>query len=766
LYFVLRGFANPGYWRSLPQRFGFLSHSFRQTGPGAIWLHAVSVGEVISCVEFLRALQREFPRTRIFVSTSTLAGQALAREKLAGLAHGVFYAPVDTVWAVRRAIRAIRPSLVIIAETEIWPNLFREVKRTGAALAIVNGRISDRALPRYRALRWFFQGVLPQLDCVLAQSDSTRSRFVELGASSERVLSTGNLKYDSTPNPAPPDSPVRALLHRITPTRVWIAASTMPPLLPGDPDEDDSVIDSFRKLAALHPGLLLILVPRHPERFDAAARKLESAGIRYLRRSRLNAHEALDLPGVLLLDSIGELSGLFAVADVVFMGGTLASRGGHNVLEPALFAKPVIVGPHLENFQPIADEFRAAGAFFEISSPAGLTEAMERLLEHSSQAGELGRRALACAEGRRGATARAVAVVRQLYAARVPCYRPAQPWFASGWLPARIWVWIAQHRRQRAEANCRRLPVPVISIGNLTMGGTGKTPCVLQLAALFQQRGRAPGILTRGYGRASPDKELIVPPGASIGAQWTGDEPQLFIRSGLAPVGIGGDRFATGRALLREFPANVLLLDDGFQHVRLARAVDIVLLDALNPFGGGSVFPLGRLREPMTGLARADLVLITRSELSDLGCAVEREVRRWNPLAPIFRAHLEAKAWVDHRSGRHWPLSEAPLGPVAGFCGLGNPQSFRRTLERQRLRVVDWLEFHDHHRYRPYELRHMAAQFQAKGAAALVTTEKDVVNLCEGSHDLLAPLSLYYLATTLVIERQEEFLREIERRMQ
>jgi tetraacyldisaccharide 4'-kinase len=297
------------------------------------------------------------------------------------------------------------------------------------------------------------------------------------------------------------------------------------------------------------------------------------------------------------------------------------------------------------------------------------------------------------------------------------------------------------------------------------MGGTGKTPCVLRLAAALKQRGRTPGILTRGYGRASPEKELILTPGPSIDAHLTGDEAQLFARSGLAPVGIGRDRFVTGGALVREFGADVLLLDDGFQHVRLARDVDIVLIDALNPFGGGAVFPLGRLREPMAGLARADFIVITRSEFSDLGCAIEREIRPWNAAAPVFRASLEPEAWVEHRSGRRWPVTEAPLGAVAGFCGLGNPQAFRRALERQHLRVVDWLEFRDHHRYSPQELRHMAAQFASKGAAALVTTEKDVVNLCEGCDELMAPLPLYWLAATLVIEHQDEFLRQIERRL-
>ena len=760
LYFLARGFASRGYWRSLPQRFGFLSHSFRQTGPGAIWLHAVSVGEVLSCLEFLRALRKEFPQTRVFVSTSTLAGMALARERLTGLAHGVFYAPIDTVWAVRRTLRAIRPSLVIIAETEIWPNLFREVKRTGAAVAIVNGRISDRAFPRYRRLRWFFQAVLPAADCILAQSDAMRDRFLMLGAPPERVTVSGNFKYDFDPRPAPPDSPVRALVNRIRPQRVWIAASTMPPAAEDDVDEDEAVLAAFGELAARRPGLLLILVPRRPERFEAAAQKLEAAGIRYLRRSRLQPGDLLELPAVLLLDSIGELSGLFAIADLVFMGGSLAARGGHNLLEPALFAKPVIAGPHMENFHAIADEFRAARAFVEIGDATRLSMAVERLLEDPSRAQEMGRRALACAEARRGATARAVAVASELYHSHLPRYRSALPWYPVLWVLARLWTWGALWRGGRAR---KRLLAPVISVGNLTMGGTGKTPCVLRLAGLLRQRGRKPGILTRGYARLSPEKELILAPGATVPSDRTGDEPQLFVRSGLAPVGIGRDRFSTGSALEREFGVNVLLLDDGFQHRQLARQADIVLLDALNPFGGGNVFPLGRLREPMAGLARADLVVITRNQFSDLGCAIEREVRRWNRSAPVFRAQLEPEAWVEHRTARRFAVKQAPFDRAAAFCGLGNPQSFRRTLERQGMRVVDWLEFSDHHRYSPNELRHISAQFQAKGAAALVTTEKDVVNLCDGCDDLLAPLPLYWLEATLVVEHEEEFLLEIER---
>ncbi len=764
LYFLARGIASRGYWHSVPQRFGFLPHSFRQTGPGAIWLHAVSVGEVLSCVEFLRRLRAGLPHTRFYVSTSTLAGRAMAGQKLAGLADGVFFAPVDYVFAVRRVLRCLQPSVVVIAETEIWPNLFREVKRTAASLLMVNGRISDRAYPRYLPFHWFFREVLPAADAILVQTADIRDRFLALGAPPERSVVTGNFKYDFEARAAAPDSPVVRLLDRLKPAGVWVAASTMPPADTGDVDEDDVVIGAFQSLAARRRDLLLFLVPRKPERFDVVARKLEAAGIPFVRRTALPA-DVPPLPLVLLLDTMGELSGLFAFADVVFMGGTLARRGGHNPLEPAFFGKPVVLGPHMENFRAVADEFRDARAAIEIAAPPELAPAVERLLANSALRQEIGSRALACAQMRRGATARAIEETRQWYDSGIPRYRPAMPWFALRWVLARVWEWGARRRLHRGFERRRKLDVPVISIGNLTMGGTGKTPCVLRLAEAFRAGGRQPAILTRGYGRTSPDRFLVLAPGATIRPEHTGDEPQIFVRSGLAPVGIGADRFQVGTLLLRQFDVDLVLLDDGFQHVRLARDVDLVLIDALNPLGGGGVFPLGRLREPPDGLARADLILITRTDLADTVRAVETVVRRFNLRAPVFHACVAPRAWVDHRSGATHPAASPPFSRAAAFCGLGNPASFRRTLERLPLQLVDWVQFEDHHRYRIHELRRIAHQSVLRGAEALVTTEKDTANLGEDWEHLLAPLPLYRLQVSIAIERESEFLDEIGRRL-
>ena len=339
------------------------------------------------------------------------------------------------------------------------------------------------------------------------------------------------------------------------------------------------------------------------------------------------------------------------------------------------------------------------------------------------------------------------------------------PWYAIAWLSARLWE-LGSFRRQRGDLlRVRRLPVPVISVGNLTMGGTGKTPSVLRLVQLLKERGRKPGILTRGYGRQSPESYLTMASGQTVSAQDSGDEAQIFIRSGLAPVGIGANRFETGTRLLQNFDIDVLLLDDGFQHRRLARDVDLLLVDALHPFGGGDVFPLGRLREPVAAASRADAILITRCISSDLTAPIVREIRRWNPKAPIFESSVRPLAWVDFATAKRFSLHEMSPGPIGAFCGVGNPASFRRTLERLGIEIADWIEFDDHHRYRPHELRHIKEQTIASGAKALVTTEKDAMNLREDTAGLVAPLPLYYLEISIEIEREAELLESIVSRL-
>ena len=760
-YFLFRSLRNFAYFTSLGQRLGFLPASYRQTAPGAIWLHAVSVGEVMAVTELARRLRTVFPRAPLFLSVGTLAGYSTAREKTAGTITGVFYAPIDHVFAVRNVLRALQPAIVVILETEIWPNLFREAKRAGCGLVIVNGRISDRTAPRYRRLRWFFREVMRWPDAIQVQSEAMRERYLGMGAPEERVQVTGNLKYDFVPGEADAASPVRQLIEGMRPAEVWIAASTMPPASARDVDEDDAVIAAFRTLAPNHAHLLLVLAPRKPERFDTVAAKLDAAEVAYVRRSKLDG--APVLPGVLLLDSIGELSGLFPLADVVFMGGSLAARGGHNILEPAFFSRPVICGPHMENFREIAGQFRNHDGYVEIAAASGLASVVDELLTNRSRATELGRRGAECAASNRGATERAVALIREAAAPACPNVRQELAARILLWPLSMVWRSVGAWQRRRNTSRRRRLDAAVVSVGNITMGGTGKTPCVLYLAEQMRGSGRHPGILTRGHGRHSLDSNLILEAGAHAKTAQTGDEPQIFLHSGIAPVGIGADRYQTGRRLEERFACDVLILDDGFQHVRLERQVDLVLIDALSPFGGGEVFPLGRLREPISSLARADVFVITRSEFAPRTFDIERALRMHSASAPVFHAHVAPEYWVDAASGLR--VATLPFSRVAGFCGLGNHQAFWRMLKTLGIQPVDRVAFDDHHAYRPSEMRRLAQQFLALKAEAAVTTEKDAINFCEGCPALMGTLPVFWLKIRMEIERADEFLRFVESRL-
>ena len=764
VYFLWRGLRQPAYFRSLWQRCGFLPASCKQTVPGAIWLHAVSVGEAIAAVEVVRQLRLRLPRSPVFVSVSTLAGYQTATDKLRDLAT-VFHAPLDYVFAVRRVLRTLRPSLLIVMETEIWPNLFRETKRAGAGLLLINGRISGKALGRYRVWRWFFSGVLAHVDLLLAQTEEMRQRWIHIGAAPEKARIGGNLKYDLRPGEAPAESPVRLMIERLHPGAVWIAASTMPPAISGDPDEDAAVISAFQELSIRQPRLLLLLAPRKPERFDTAAAALTRAAIPFVRRSGLTGSEELPLPGALLLDSIGELSSLFPLADVVFMGGTLASRGGHNILEPALAARPILAGPHMENFADVAADFRAAGALVDVHDSATLAAAVADILDHPAHAADLGARAAKCARSGQGATELAVAHAYEIFTRHMPRYRPAQPGFAFLWMLSRLWIGVASLNHARKVARRRRLRVPVVSVGNITVGGTGKTPMVLHLTRRLKEAGWHPGILTRGYGRHSFHSHQAVAASTNLPVGQSGDEPQLFLRAGVAPVGIGGDRWRVGQLLEREFGVDVLVLDDGFQHARLDRRLDIVLVDALDPFGGCYPLPLGRLREPLAVLARADIFVITRCEAGRVAEATGHFLNRYNPRAPVFQARAKPEAWVSPTTGETVAPGALPYKRVAAFCGLGNPAYFWYTLAELGLHPAIQIEFEDHHSYKPREMRLMGRHFRDEGIEAILTTEKDLVNLGEDPEHLLAPIPLYWLRIGVHVDREDQFLDAISQRL-
>lgn len=769
VYLLIRVISDRAYARQFTERLGFLPQRFLRTGPGSVWLHAVSVGEMNSAIPLLKELRAQQPKLPIFVSTTTLAARKAGEQRLSGIADGLFYFPFDYVSCVRRVLRALRPNLVISLETEIWPNLYAETKRFGAGLALVNARISGRTWPRYRGMKWFFKPVLRLADIVFPQSTKDRERYFKLGVPLAFLNSEGNLKYDAPAMQEPMEFPTFGAKE------VWIAASTVGPnesgsIMRHQVDEDDVVIEAFRMLARDHPRLLLIVAPRQQDRFDLVAEKLANSGLPFVRRTTLDPQlnptfrlPRLELPGIVLLDTIGELPHLYHLANVAFVGGSIAPRGGHNILEPAGAGVPVVVGRHMQNFEAIVSEFVAAEALTQIQNPAGLEPAIGRLLNDPVLARELGRRGRAVVEQQQGASKRIAAKLIPLYQLMTPTL--PHSWFARALLTplSALWTIGGAIKRRRALRRRKELPSPVISIGGISAGGSGKTPFVNYLAGLLRSRGWRPAILTRGYRRRSLAKYLIFSAGADVPPALTGDEAQIFLKAGIAAVGIGANRYEAGRLLLQHVDADVFLLDDGFQHARLERNADIVLIDGLDPFGGYATIPLGRLREPLSALKRADAFVVTRISAPHRYRAIAHELHRYNPAAPIFQATAVSRRWRLCREGTK--IDGLLTGKVGAFCGLGNPQAFWNTLEQLGLEVVYRWAFSDHHLYAPMELFRLRQQAQDAGAGLLVTTEKDRMNLPPGAETIVAPLELAWLEIQYKLDREAEFMAYIEQRM-
>jgi 3-deoxy-D-manno-octulosonic-acid transferase len=767
VYFLLRAIRKGGYSHRFTERLGFLPHSFNRTKPNSVWLHAVSVGEVISAVPLIKHIRRAEPNVPIYLSVSTVGGRRAAEREAESLVNGVFYSPIDYVSCVRRAIRAIRPALLIVLETEIWPNLYAETKRAGASLAIANARISNRTWKRYKKLKLFFCPVLQLADAVYVQSKPDYERYRTLGVLAHKLHAESNLKYDAATANGLADIPTFGA------EKVWIAASTVGPNERGSfekhqIDEDEIVIRAFAKLAAEFPKLLLVLAPRQPARFDLVAQKLEQTGFPFVRRSKMRFSNppALQLPAILLLDTLGELSSAYQHADVVFIGGSIAPRGGHNLIEPAAAGAPVIVGPHMQNFETITQDFLDAHALLQIASEADLLPTVRSLLIEQERARELGKFARRVVEMHRGVAQRLTPVLLSLYfrgQSKIP-----RNVITRAWLRFLAFLWRVGGERKRRigshyTSSVAPLPVPVVSIGGITVGGSGKTPFTTYLASELVKRDYSPAILTRGYRRRSPAENVVLSAGSKVPSSLTGDEAQIFLRSGVAPIGIGSNRYETARVLLDRFPStNVLLLDDGFQHARLHRDLDIVVIDGLDPFGGGELVPLGRLREPLASLQRAHMFVVTRAE-SDLRFrAIAEALREHNPTAPTFRTRLIAGNWRDYHTGECIDLKNQR---VAAFCGLGNPQNFWDTLDSLGLEVVFRWAFKDHHAYRPAELQYVAQQGIFNRAQWLVTTEKDRMNFPGRLSAGIAPLRMAWLEIELELQDSGGFFAFLDSRL-
>ena len=433
-----------------------IASSPRAGDPPVLWLHAVSVGEVLAVTRLVAELDRAFPAYKLLISTTTRTGQALARQRFG--AQRVFYCPLDLPWAVSAYLNALRPRMLILAETEFWPNLLNGCFRRQIPVAVVNARISNRSWPRYQFVRRFWKPILERLSLVLAQSEADADRLKAIGCRTDRVSVAGNLKFDV--RAAQEAEATRQLKSRAAGLRFVVAGSTLE-------REEAALLEAWPELLAADPNLLLVIAPRHPERFSAVAALLEKSGFPWIRRSAVtpdsspgspatgplsqgwrpavslastpatvSGHDfsrAEDSPlppgalapagqaplrsgAIVLLDTIGELASVYSLASVAFVGGSLFPHGGHNPLEPAQFGVPIVMGPHYANFTAITDDLRAQNAL-RIATRDNLAATLIHLLTDRPAAESMGARAKEVFDQQAGATDRCLKALRAVLAA-------------------------------------------------------------------------------------------------------------------------------------------------------------------------------------------------------------------------------------------------------------------------------------------------------------------------------------------------------------
>ena len=387
--------------RNFPDRLGLrLGELPPPSGDRRVWIHAVSVGETLAAAPLVRELANRLPAAELLFSTVTLTGHEVARKSLAGLVKTTFFFPFDLPGVSGRFLDRVAPDAVAILETEIWPNFLAECAGRGIPVLILNGRISERSYRGYGRIRPLFARVIGCVAALAMQTQEDARRVIDLGAEPEKVRVTGNMKFD-VDSPREAGSPFLSWLRKEKGkgTSWFVAGST-------HEGEEEAVLAAFAGAREANPSVRLLLAPRHPERFDEAAQLCGRRGWEILRKSRIAGEEAESRAPIVLLDTVGDLAHAYGAADIAFVGGSLAAKGGHNILEPALYGVPIVTGSHMDNFREIAETFRAGNAAASVADPEGLSRVLSDWAADPSPFAAMGERARGLLSGLRGATRR------------------------------------------------------------------------------------------------------------------------------------------------------------------------------------------------------------------------------------------------------------------------------------------------------------------------------------------------------------------------
>ena len=682
----------------------------------------------------VHALRKRYPHDRIVVSTVTETGREAVEQRLAGVAEHC-YAPLDFPWTVSRFVEGLAPRAFLFVETELWPNLLRALCRRGIPAVMVNGRLSSDSFRGYQRITSFMRQLLEAVTLCLMQSDRDAERIIALGARPSRVQKTGNIKFDQ---PLPDPNGVtgglsRSVLGLQDGEELIVAGST-------HPVEEDALLSCYETLQKEFPSLVLLLAPRHIERVAQVEAASRARGLAVQRRSGMGSGQTgvatAGRPRVIVLDTRGELAQVYQHAVLAFVGGTLVPVGGHNLLEPALWGRPVFFGPHTDHCMEVATLLTNVGGGVQVPGEMELTAGMAAQLRDRTSLRRMGEAAKSVVLDNRGAMQRSLDLIagmlEQAPPRRQAALRPhgmlPQWWLSALAVPYGVAVRARAMLYRLGWLGRRRLPCRVVSVGNLTVGGTGKTPVVIALVEQLLARGRRVGVLSRGYRRRSREAELLVSDGRTVlaGPAEAGDEPYLIAtRCPRAIVAVGSDRYRLGRWVLEKHPIDCFVLDDGFQHLGLHRDADLLLVDVSDPTGLQMLVPAGRLREPLSAASRATALLLTRTDLGNWRDVAETIEQAAGRIVPPILSRFRAETLVNVMTGEVRQVGTQAGRTIVAFSGIGSPVSFGTLLRRLGFTVGGEMIFADHHDYQAVDLESVRERARQSGADLIVTTEKD-----------------------------------------
>ncbi len=780
-YYTYRLITEDGFKRRFRQSFGHVEEEeiAKVAQKDCIWIHGASVGEIVATSPLVKQIRKEMPERPILVSAFTVGGYNMAKQIIPE-ADAIIYFPLDLPFVAESMVKRIHPGIFMPVETELWPNFLRAIRERHIPVMMVNGRISEKSVKSYRYLYGIWEDMLNTVTRFCMQSSIDADYIAHLGAEADKIFVTGNTKFDQTYAEVTAEDlqKYKTELSLGDAYPIVVAGST-------HPTEEKAVLEAFKAVREKYPEARLIIAPRKTARADEIAKIAADFGYEAGYRSKMLEHENLrkDYP-VILLDTIGELGRIYAVGDVVYVGGSLSKHGGHNVLEPAAHAKPILVGPNMQNFKDSYALLSKVGACKMVNNVSELTKEMLDIIGNDERRQKMGAASLQVIKENRGADVRSIKYLKDLLElTSVPAkeyksypvntrnltdegggrlrhgdaiiqyvlqiaHGPETPfmgWVLLAFLRSMSYLYefgvcFKLSLYKSGIKKPERLPCCVISIGNITVGGTGKTPTAQKMAGIIKDLGYRVVILNRGY-RSHWGKDIgVVSDGEKIymTAYEAGDEAYLMAKTlpGI-PVIIGKNRAITGKYAVEKMQAEVIIMDDGYQHWQLERDLDIVLVDTLNMFGNGCVLPRGTLREPLENLDRGDLFLFTKTDQSSALSRIQlrKTIAKYNSRAPIIESihhpknFVEIADWYKGIAQSYKDLSELQGKDVMVFSAIGNPSSFEQTLSSIGLNILEAVRYPDHHDYGMLEMQYIGDLAKKKNAVAMITTAKDAVKI-------------------------------------